>query len=185
MTADVSPTPPADPSVTCRWCGGVVPLRGGYLAPHRQAPAPDILAALGGTRPGAPCPLSLTVPWRAGRPDEATVRRHLQEHYSNEIRAAHFQVQAMGIFHGIVVASFETDEETGPVQWGYGFPADADGKHAGGVINPPAGGDDRAWAWLFRPFDLHTGEPRPWVDAAEDAEPRETLVLLDAAEVSP
>lgn len=182
MTTDVSPV---SPSVRCRWCSADVPVVAGRLVPHAQAPAPAFIAALAGVVPGAPCPLSLTVPWRAGKPDEATVRRHLQEHHSNEIRAAHFQVQAMGIFHGIVVASFETDEETGPVQWGYGFPADADGKHAGGIINPPAAGDGNAWAWNFRPFDLHTGEPRPWVDATEDAEPRETLVSLDAAETRP
>ena len=85
-------------------------------------------------------------------------------------RAAHFQVRAMGIFHGIVVAAFETEDETGPVQWGYGFPRDANEKHHGGIIAMLPADAGKAWAWDFRPFDLHTGEPRVWVDAPNAAE---------------
>ena len=33
----------------------------------------------------------------------------------------------------------------------------------------PAGASE-AWAWDFRPFDMHTGEPRVWADADEAAE---------------
>lgn len=152
------------PHACCRWCSADVALVAGRLAPHRQAPAHAIILAMSSVSPGDPCPLSGTVPWRTGRPDDAAVRRHLQAHPSAEIRAAHFQVRSMGIFHGIVVASFQTAAEEGPVQWGFGLPADADGKSSAGILNPPTEGHPRAWAWEFRPFDLCTGEPRPWVD---------------------
>ena len=76
MTTDVSPV---SPSVRCRWCSADVPVVAGLLELHAQAPAPAFIAALAGVVPGAPCPLSLTVPWRAGKPDEAwfeaTLRR--------------------------------------------------------------------------------------------------------------
>ena len=162
----------ASPLVTCPWCTRAVPVRDGRIVAHPQAGSGFGAGfdAMAGGHPGAPCPLSGTVPWRTGTPDEAAVRRHLQEHPSNEIRAAHFQVRAMGIFHGIVVAAFETEDETGPVQWGYGFPRDANEKHHGGIIAMLPADAGKAWAWDFRPFDIHTGEPRVWVDAPNAAE---------------
>lgn len=189
MTTDVSvpPTASAPRPATCARCSAPLAVADGRIVPHAQRGSGFGAGfdAMAGVAPGAPCPLSGTIPWRSGTPDEATVRRHLQSHQSNDTRAAHFQVRAMGIFHGIVAAAFESDDETGPVQWGYGFPRDAKGKHAGGIIAMLPAGASEAWAWDFRPFDLHTGEPRVWVDADEAAETRDAVVVLDGVEANP
>lgn len=82
------------------------------------------------------------------------------------VGAAHFQTRWMGMFHGVLVASIERVDGAEVVRWGYGFPRDGADKYHAGIVTPPAADAGPATAWDFRPLDLNTGEPRPWVDAA-------------------
>jgi hypothetical protein len=164
-----SPEPAAEP---CRWCSGPVRTIHGRIEPHRQAlGAPPILVALAGTSPGAPCPLSRTVPWRRGTPDLATVRRHVQAPVDGEegMNVAYFQVRWMRVFLATVCVSVVD----GKAIWGFGLPPGGTapkGVTVAGVFAPPATDVPEHSAWDFRPLDLHTSEPRAWVDRDEDAE---------------
>lgn len=154
--------------IECTWCNARVVTCDGRLPQHVQGPSP--WAELFGVTPGAPCPLSGTVPWRRGTPDLETVRRHLQSHpsFEEDVGVAHFQTRWMGMFHGILSAGIERVDGVGVVQWGYGFARDGKDEWHGGFITPPAADVSPATAWDFRPLDLATGEARPWIDAAEE-----------------
>lgn len=135
----------------CMWCGRDVLVEKGLLAAHKGG---DPWTCMGSHR----------VPWRLGTPDEATVRRHLQQHPSVEIPAALFQVRWMGVFPGIVAACFD---DSGAVQWGYGFATDAKEKVHAGILAMHSSSVDDLMAWNFRPIDILSHEPRAWRDGED------------------
>lgn len=140
------------PRPRCPWCGVPAEVVDGRVAFHEDAGA-------------EPCPVSGTVPWRDGTPDVGVVRRHLQRHPGSGTEAAFFQVKCMGYFHSVVHGWVEGEGARAVVRWGYLLPPRFGGgaPSPAGKLAPPGEGDPEPWQW--RPVEIATGDPRPWVDA--------------------
>lgn len=159
-TAAAPPAVPAAPSKEsrsmraehCLLCGSDnVPTRDGLLENHLD-PQQKVCRGTG------------RVPWRKGRPSDDVVRRHMQEHEAADVPAAFFQGTYLGCFHFILTAS---ELSNGDISWEFLFPRDAKNKTFEGCVAVP--GPESASAWWMRPFDLDSGEPRPWLDSDEGA----------------